>query len=75
MPAHIHAKEMMLYAQDATETNEPWTRWEVFDIAGKWMDCLSSPLWLHSRIYRRKHVPVFDEQSNESPIPVLTESP
>lgn len=29
MTAHKHAELMLQYAQDATETDAPWTRWEM----------------------------------------------
>lgn len=29
MPAHVHAANMALYAQDAAETERPWERWEA----------------------------------------------
>ena len=40
MTAHKHAHLMLQYAQDALETDKPWTRWE-FRIVGAetWLDC------------------------------------
>lgn len=40
MTAHKHAALMAQYAQDALETDKPWTRWE-FRLVGAetWLDC------------------------------------
>ena len=53
MSAHVHAESMRLYAEDACQTTEPWTRWE-FSEDGNWRDCFFSPLWVKNHQYRRK---------------------
>lgn len=51
---HRHAENMMLYAQDAMETDRPWERWE-FSLEGKeWKDLISQPRWCDDYEYRRK---------------------
>ena len=54
--AHIHAKEMLAFAQDAMETDRPWERWQWDDNNGThWKDFLSSPpIWHIGCKYRRK---------------------
>ena len=37
MAKHIHADNIVLYGQDAQETETPWDRWQI-DINGKWQD-------------------------------------
>ena len=57
---HVHAASMLLYAQDAAETDKPWERWECASTSqrGMWTSCtgvaLNLPLWLPSLQYRRK---------------------
>jgi hypothetical protein len=54
--AHVHSKNMMLYAEDAAETDAPWRRWE-FQLSGQgiWHTCNAHPRWNESCKYRRKH--------------------
>lgn len=52
--AHKHAASMALYAQDATETDEPWTRWKFRRPDGKWMPLNTHPSWVLDVEYRRK---------------------
>lgn len=56
MTAHKHAAAMLQYAQDATETDKPWERWES-NSRGVWNDCLHSPAWREGYQYRRKPEP------------------
>ena len=57
---HVHAANMLLYAQDAAETDKPWERWECASNSqlGMWAsytgDASNLPLWLPSLQYRRK---------------------
>lgn len=52
---HVHAASMLLYAQDAAETPEPWLRWEYKDHAeGQWAPLPRHPSWFDPGIYRRK---------------------
>ncbi|MCW5597697.1 MAG: hypothetical protein KIT80_23600 [Chitinophagaceae bacterium] len=51
---HRHAKNMMLYVQDAMETDKPWERWEVLNYENKWMDLYKNPEWRTECSYRRK---------------------
>ena len=50
---HPHAASMLLYAQDAAETDKPWKRWEFKNVAGFLM-CLKHPEWNDHFEYRRK---------------------
>ena len=56
MTAHKHAALMLQYAQDALETETPWTRWQVqrLDAGGKWVDCFIPIGWGVEAEYRRK---------------------
>lgn len=62
---HIHASSMLFYAQDATETDKPWKRWEWKHLASntyvpEWEPILSQPMWSTKCKYRRKPAsPVF----------------
>ena len=58
MPAHKHAENMALYAQDALETDKPWERWEVFCFDSDfnhhvWIQATSPICWMDTD-YRRK---------------------
>lgn len=50
---HQHAASMLLYAQDAAETDKPWERWEFKGDAG-FNGCLKHPEWNAHFEYRRK---------------------
>lgn len=56
MTAHVHAKLMAQYAQDATETDKPWERWEYKrPNTEEWMSLLyTHPSWFEHYEYRRK---------------------
>jgi hypothetical protein len=60
---HPHAASMLLYAQDAAETDKPWERWQVArpGPSPKWFgfdavegDAEAFPTWDVACIYRRK---------------------
>lgn len=51
---HPHAALMLLYAQDAAETDEPWERWEFKCSANGFNTCLKHPEWNDHFEYRRK---------------------
>jgi len=59
MPEHKHSSLMLLYAQDAMETDKPWERWEFKDEDNNW-SCFSDDLfehrpgWYEDVEYRRK---------------------
>ena len=53
MTAHKHAALMLLYAQDAAETDEPWKRWEQI-YRDEWTALHCSPVWREELSYRRK---------------------
>lgn len=58
MTKHIHAELMAQYAQDALETDMPWSRWETFNRTfNTWTPCVRSPEWNISSKYRRKPSP------------------
>lgn len=51
---------MLLYAQDAMETDKPWERWEIMDalhLGPNWHQCSTHPKWWDDREYRRKPEP------------------
>ena len=52
---HKHAENMMLYAQDAMETDKPWEKWEV-KLAGtnNWIEAVAHLSWASNTEYRRK---------------------
>ena len=54
MAKHIHAENMALYAQDAQETPEPWSRWETSPNGREWIQLTGNPSWATSIQYRRK---------------------
>jgi len=54
MPAHVHAENMRLYAEDALETSEPWKRWEWYLRGVGWIQLASQPEWEDDISYRRK---------------------
>jgi hypothetical protein len=52
---HVHAELMMLYAQDAMETDKPWERWEWNGNGKRWIPFLEArPTWDEAYQYRRK---------------------
>ena len=55
MNAHIHAENMMLYAEDAAETAKPWELWEFISFGMEdWQPLDSNPNWGFATEYRRK---------------------
>ena len=59
MKAHKHANNMLLYAEDALETDKPWERWEVCrpEDCDEWIPLTHYPTW--SSIYRYRRKPRF----------------
>jgi hypothetical protein len=55
---HPHAALMAEYAQDATETETPWERWD-YTYSGDcfWKPCDGTPFWAPNLRYRRKPSP------------------
>ena len=53
MTAHKHAALIAQYAQDATETDAPWERWEV-SFGGGFIGVTGHPNWSVNHEYRRK---------------------
>ena len=51
---HPHAASMLLYAQDAAETDKPWERWEFKGRDNGFNGCLKHPEWHEHYEYRRK---------------------
>lgn len=51
---HPHAESMRLFAEDAAECAEPWTRWESCRKNGLWFSLDSNPRWFTNLMYRRK---------------------
>lgn len=55
--SHPHAALMALYAQDAAETAEPWTRWQWRNPLvhePRWSDCKNDFMFSSACEYRRK---------------------
>ena len=52
--SHPHAASMLLYAQDAAETDKPWERWEFTSNYAGFNKCLKHPEWNDHFEYRRK---------------------
>lgn len=50
---HKHAKNMMLYAQDALATEKPWEMWEI-GLESIWENMYAHPDWNMRFEYRRK---------------------
>ena len=53
MAKHVHADNIVLYGQDAQETETPWDRWQI-DINGKWQDLGECFYFIPEHQYRRK---------------------
>lgn len=51
---HVHAASMLLYAQDAAETDKPWERWERRYRHTDWVENVRGPEWNLDHEYRRK---------------------
>lgn len=51
---HPHAAALLLYAQDAAETDTPWERWECKDAETGWCTLTDHPVWNKYVHYRRK---------------------
>ena len=52
---HVHAENMLAYAQDAMETDKPWGRWEYCSrIENLWRQAQENPTWSEENQYRRK---------------------
>ena len=51
---HPHAASMLLYAQDAAETDKPWEHWEFKVGVNGFNECLKHPEWREDFEYRRK---------------------
>jgi len=55
MSGHVHAELMAQYAEDARETDEPWTRWEQRYVENSfWSPLVEHPKWREGFEYRRK---------------------
>lgn len=52
--SHPHAASMLLYAEDAAETDKPWERWEFKSSVTGFNNCLKHPEWNDHFEYRRK---------------------
>ena len=51
---HPHAASMLLYAEDAAETDKPWERWEFKSGDTGFNGCLKHPEWNDHFEYHRK---------------------
>ena len=74
MPAHLHSKLMLQYAQDAQTTETPWELWEYaesVEVPLQWKPLINHPRWFSGFHYRRK--PKCITISNVSiPLPLQT---
>ena len=52
--AHIHAKLMAQYTEDALETDKPWERWEFSCQKQEYKTLWDHPTWHEKNKYRRK---------------------
>ena len=50
---HPHAASMLLYAEDAAETDKPWEWWEFKGCDAGFNRCLKHPEWQEQFEYRR----------------------
>lgn len=74
MTAYKHADLMLLYANDAAETDKPWERWEWRDKSdAEFLTCWQHPSWKLNHDYRRKPQ-VIRVGRHEFPKPI-TEAP
>lgn len=55
---HKHAELMMMYAQDAMETDRPWERWEFRFENDEWKDLIDHAIWRNDCEYRRKPITI-----------------
>ena len=60
--ARKHAELMVLYAQDAMETDKPWERWQV-QVNKHWHDLHENPQWMPAFEYRRKTLTSREEKT------------
>lgn len=52
---HPHAESIMLFAQQALESQTPWLFWEFSHNNGKtWKPCEECPLWDENTLYRQR---------------------
>lgn len=51
---HKHCDLMMMYAQDAMETDKPWERWECGIPGRDWQRCSRGVAWEDAIDYRRR---------------------
>lgn len=69
---HKYAELMMLYAQDAMETDKPWERWEFkHELHDTWRDFDDHPAWIDDYEYRRKQNTIVIN-GHEVPAPIKT---
>ena len=50
---HPHAENMLAYAEDALETEIPWSRWQI-RVSNNWFNLNYHPEWHSLTEYRRK---------------------
>lgn len=66
MTAHTHAENMLLYAEDAAKTAEPWKLWEFISFGMEdYQPLTSNPNWGFATSYRRKAQERRDPQDAE----------
>lgn len=54
MTAHVHAKEMLLYAKDSAQSKMAWKKWQKLEEDAEDWVCLDGhPLWNEKTQYRR----------------------
>lgn len=58
MTGHVHAKEMMLYAEDSMQSATAWKKWEKLDASKGWVALDGHPNWDEDNQFRRKPLQV-----------------
>lgn len=55
MTAHVHAKEMLLYAKDSGQTKRAWLKWQKLEEGSTdWVSLDGHPRWNEKTQYRHK---------------------
>lgn len=55
MTAHVHAKEMLLYAKDSAQSKMAWKKWQKLEEGTQeWVGLDGHPLWNDKTLYRHK---------------------
>lgn len=61
---HVHAANMLLYAQDSQTSESAWKQWQHY-YCNNWVDCEGQPHWYVTNLYRRKPVEFVPSDKDE----------